>query len=264
MGLVGNGIRLNGNPGRYTGGLNRGDVVTWLRHRSSVLPFYYGEATVIGGASIADKNGWPGGSTHPHSWVMPIKAGAMASRNIIRGSGTLTADLYQGVALASDLSGTCTITAGLDLVTALAADLAGTCTVTAGLDSTTALAADLSGSGTITAGLALIVDMIAALTGTCTITAGLSGTLELSADLTVTASQDFPTADENAAAVMASLIEAGYTLRDVVALLAARDLGNSSGGPTNPAYLGLDGVTVRVTGATTSDGNRSGIVLTPG
>lgn len=257
--LVGNAIRLNSGPFCTLG------ATTFY---SQTIPRYGSRKNFFIGEHASEQTrihgSQPSGVGHPYCWLWAIKAGGLACRNVIEGTSELTGQLYQGVAVASDLSGSCTITAGIDLVTSLAADLAGTCTITAGLDSTTALAADLSGTGTITAGLSLIVDMIGALSGTGTVTAGLTGTLDMSADLTVTASQDFPTADQNAAAVMASIIEAGYTMRDVMALLAARDLGACTGGPTSPAYKGLDGSTTRVAGTADSSGNRSGITLTPG
>ena len=257
--LVGNGIRLVSGPYRTLGATTfySQTVESYGARKNFFLGEHASESTRINGSQ-------PSGVGHPYCWLWAIKPGGLACRNIISGTGTLSADLYLGKDLAADLSGSCTITAGLDLVTALAADLTGTCTITAGLDSTTALAADLTGTCTVTAGLSLIVDMIGALSGTGTVTAGLTGTLDMEADITVSASQDFPTADQNAAAVMASIIENGYDLRDVIALLAARDLGESSGGPTTPAYKGLDGTTTRVTGTVTTDGNRSGITLTPG
>lgn len=257
--LVGNAIRLNSGPFRTLG------ATTFY---SQTVPGYGSRKNFFIGEHASDStriNGsQPSGVGHPYCWLWAIKPGGLACRNVIEGTSSLAGDLYLGKDLAADLSGTCTITAGLDLTTSMAADLAGTCTVTAGLDSTTALAADLSGSCTVTAGLSLIVDMIGALSGTGTVTAGLTGTLSLAADITVSAAQDFPTADQNAAAVMASIIEAGYTMRDVMALLAARDLGTCTGGPTTPAWKGLDGSTTRVTGTVDSGGNRSGITLTPG
>lgn len=261
MSLVGNGIRLASGPGRF----NVSGTTFYVAERVASDPYGARKNVFIGEGGISNINGsQPSGVGHPYAWLWAIKAGGLASRNIISGSGTLAADLYLGKDLAADLEGSCTITAGMDLVTSLAADLEGTCTITAGLDSTTALAADLSGSGTVTAGLSLIVDMIGALSGTGTITAGLTGTLDMEADLSVSAAQDFPTADETAAAVMASIIESGYDLREVLALIAARELGECSGGPTSPAWKGLDGTTTRVTGTVDTNGNRTGITLTPG
>lgn len=260
--LVGNGYRLHSNPQRniFSASGYVAEPGNWHQYGAR-KNFFIGEHA---SASTRINGSQPGGTCHPYAWLWPIKGGGLASRNILSGVGTVAGDIYLGKDLASDLTGTCTVTAGLDLTTSMAANLTGTCTITAGLDSTTALAADLSGSCTVTAGLGLVVDMIGALSGSCTITAGLTGTLDMAADITVTASQDFPTADQNAAAVMASIIEAGYTLREVMALMAARDLGDCTGGPTAPAYTGLDGSTTRVTGTVDSNGNRSSITLTPG
>ncbi len=72
-----------------------------------------------------------------------------------------------------------------------------------------------------------------------------------------------PTANQNRDAVMGAIIEASRTLRDCIALLSARELGASSGGPGSPAYKGLDGTTVRVSATVDANGNRSGVTLTP-
>jgi hypothetical protein len=116
----------------------------------------------------------------------------------------------------------------------------------------------------------------------------------MSANLTVTASVDFPTADEiaytvmtyevatgveardalasiadiptdveNAAAVMTALIEGGFNFRQTIALIAAAVLGESEDNPSSPKFKGLDGLTVRVRGDVNDDGDRSNVVLTP-
>lgn len=60
-----------------------------------------------------------------------------------------------------------------------------------------------------------------------------------------------------AAAVMASTVETGITLTQAVQIIGATTAGKSTGGPTNPIFVGLDGSTPRVNGVADADGNRS-------
>ena len=60
--LVGSGVRYGGGPMRALGGASAGSLERWRwEQRGATLNTYAGEATVIGGASIANKNGVPSG-----------------------------------------------------------------------------------------------------------------------------------------------------------------------------------------------------------
>lgn len=167
----------------------------------------------------------PSGVGHPYAWFWAIKPGGLASRNICEGDSSATGEVKIIATLSGDAVGDCTLSGDAQLFAAVSGDASGSCTV----------------AGNIT------------------------GYISVSGDVDVMGeSLTFPTADENAAAVMASIIEAGYDVRDVLALMAARELGACTGGPTTPAWKGLDGSTTRVTGTVDSSGNRSGITLTPG
>jgi hypothetical protein len=264
--LVGNGIRLISSPGRF----NVGGTTPYSAERAASDPYGARKNFFIGqhsSLSTRINGSQPSGVGHPYCWLWAPKAGGLASRNIIEGTSTLTADIYLGKDLSASLTGDGSITtADLALSTGLSADLAGVGTISSGdMVGTVQCAADFTGTGTISsAPLDMLAGLSAALSGSGTITSDATGIAELSADLTVTASVDFPTADQIAQTVMEQTIEAGYDLRDVIALLAARDLGACAGGPTTPAWKGLDGSTTRVTGTVDSSGNRSGITLTPG
>ena len=56
-----------------------------------------GQATVIAGASIANKSGIPDGALHPASWLMPPKAGGMSARY----TAALAVDAWPGRGAAS-------------------------------------------------------------------------------------------------------------------------------------------------------------------
>lgn len=223
----------------------------------------------VGGAgsvsSVANRSGWPSGSTHPHNWVMPIKGGGMASRGWVTGSGDITsANVASGRNLSAALVGVGDITNALaGLIVSATANLTGTGTITnADLRAFLNAVAALTGSGDITtANRTAIGNMVAPLTGSGTIAVTPSARGNMSA--AITASGGVLDSSNVASLVLAGVIEAGYDLREVLALLAARELGSSTGGPTAPAYKGLDGTTTRVTASVTSVGDRSSVVLTP-
>lgn len=91
--LIGSGVRSGGCPMRLMGGAQAGAIerAQWaqggaLRNR------WAGEATVVAGASIADKQAIPSGYRPPGAWVMAPKDGGVSGRNAVRlefsGAGT--------------------------------------------------------------------------------------------------------------------------------------------------------------------------------
>lgn len=258
--LVGNAIRLTSGPARFNvsnTAIYTQSVPGYGSRKNFFIGWHASEQTRIHGSQ-------PSGVGHPYCWFWAIKDGGLACRNVIEGTSSLTADIYLGKDLSAALDGLGEITADIALSTGLSADLTGVGVITADMIGVVQLASDLAGTCTVTADLGALAGLSAALAGTCTISAEVASLAHMEADITVTASVDFPTADQIAQTVMEQTIEAGYDLRDVIALLAAANLGASSGGPTTPAWKGLDGTTTRVTGTTDSGGNRTGITLTPG
>lgn len=258
--LVGNGIRLLSGPYRTLGVTAPVYATKMEAPYGAQKNFFIGQhastSTRINGSE-------PSGVGHPYAWFWAIKAGGLACRNIIEGTGTLTAELYQGKDLSADLSGVATVTADIALATGMSADLTGVGTVTADMVGVVQLSGDLSGTGTVTADLGALAGLTADLSGSCTITATVASLAHLSADITVTASVDFPTADQISQAVMDEIVEAGYDVREVLALLSSVHLGTTSGFPTSPIFKGLDGSTNRVTGTVDSNGNRTAVTLNP-
>lgn len=118
---------------------------------------------LMGEAGLPSLAGIPSGVRHPYAWVMPNKAGALATRRRILGEGTLTGAIAEGRNLAGTLAGTSTAEAILQLVVSGQTTIAGTSTATGNV------VAALSGSGS------------AAGTSTC------AGTIGAKADLMVVA-----------------------------------------------------------------------------
>lgn len=128
----------------------------------------------------------PSGNRHPNAWMMPQKAGALAARNTLDGSGTVSSANAWAVKLATAaVTGSGDLTAFGGLIVQLIAALTGSGTVTAAnLQAFLAAVADLTGSGDITdAELLAFGELIAALTGTGTTSPTLTGTGELDADI---------------------------------------------------------------------------------
>lgn len=127
----------------------------------------------------------PSGYGAPGAWVLPQRAGGMASRNIVAGSGVVAAaPLVSSTPMASTLSGSGTVSdAACAVVIALAAVLQGSGALTASLSGGVQLAASLAGQGSLTAALSVLAGLVATLPGTGSVTANLKGYAGLEADL---------------------------------------------------------------------------------
>lgn len=184
--LVGDAVRFGGQPMRTMGGAHAGSIerARWALS-GAADNFYAGEATVVAGASIADKNGYPSGAEHPYVWQMSIKGGGLACFNGIRGEGDLEASLALGKDLTAELVGAGTISAAsLSLIVSFAASLAGSSSLTASMRGAVQLAAELAGQGDITAALGLIAWCNANLTGAGSLDgSNLKGLAHLSAEI---------------------------------------------------------------------------------
>lgn len=192
----------------------------------------------------------PSGNRHPNAWVMPQQAGALAARNTVTGSGTVSAANVWAVKLATaGLTGSGDLTAIGGLIVQLIAAITGSGTVTAAnLQAFLAAVADLTGSGTISdADLEGLGALLAALVGDGTLDASvLTGIGELDADLVVTgtglstanvgqAVWSALAASNNVVGTMGEklndagsasnpwteVIESGYTAAEILRLLAA-------------------------------------------
>lgn len=237
------------------------------------------------GQGITDDTvGLPSGNRHPVAWVMPQKAGALAARNSVTGTGDVSdADVWAVKLAEAAISGSGDLTATGSLIVQLVAAITGSGTISnADLKAFLQLAAALSGSG-VAAGTATGAGaLLAALTGASSLSPALTGTGALDADLVVTgtglttanvgeAVWSALAAANNTAGTMGEklndagsaanpwteVIESGYTAAEILRLLAAVAQGDATDlEGSNPVFKSIDGATDRVT-ATYASGTRT-------
>lgn len=228
----------------------------------------------------------PSGNRHPSAWMMPQKPGALASRNLINGSGTVSgADIWAVKLAEASLVGSGSLSAIGSLIVQALADLTGSGEVSdADVKAFLAAVADLTGSGTISdADLEGFGAVLAALTGSGTaLGSTLSGVGELDADLVVTGTglttanvgqavwAAIATANDSPGTMGEKLndagsatnpwtevIESGYTAAEILRLIAAVTQGNASGlEGASPVFKSIDGTKDRVE-ATYTNGERT-------
>lgn len=131
----------------------------------------------------------PDGNRHPSAWMMPQKPGALASRNLIAGSGALSASALAVKLAAADLTGSGALEAIGGLIVNLIADISGSGEVSdADVKAFLAAVANLSGSGEISDAQASgLGELVCALVGLGTAAGSTAtGVGAMSADLVVT------------------------------------------------------------------------------
>ena len=143
--------------------------------------------TYITEASFAKTTSLPDGNNHPTTWRMPLRAGAISSRNRLLGEGNITATGHYGLPLIASLVGSGGITQALGaLGIAIYANITASGGITTALGGLLAeISASLSGDGTISsADMLAYLNAIADLVGSGDITdADLEGLGELIAIL---------------------------------------------------------------------------------
>lgn len=158
---------------------------------SSEFPNFNGEenwlAIFAGEGGFTNQTSMPDGNYPPVTWKMPLTAGAMACRNRIIGTGTLTANVSSGIAIIASLTGSGTISQAVATIgIAILASISGSGGVSSAIGSLLSqITAALSGSGTISnADLKAYLNALASLIGQGDITdADLEGLGELIAAL---------------------------------------------------------------------------------
>jgi hypothetical protein len=262
--LINNGIRQGGGPMRTMGGASGASVELgkWSTP-GSLRNFYAGEATVIGGVSIADKNSFPAGYMFPYTWVAAPKAGGLASRNKANGTGTLTVDIKMGVATTGTASGAGSLTGDLVLTVPVAGTAAGVGTLTGDLIGVAPLSGTITGAGAATGDIGAIAGLsgAAAGVGTLAVTVG-AFPAELSGSIIVTYTATID-ADDFVARVWNYLLEGDFSAGDLQRIMSAVIAGPSSGGPVTPIYRDLFDTVDRVAGVANIDGDRYDIVYDP-
>ncbi|MGL4808140.1 MAG: hypothetical protein ACRC4O_05305 [Giesbergeria sp.] len=219
MALLGNGVRYGSmNPGRTgfgvasvyavsrSGNQSGGGLRNWWASEATYSPTPAQPGAVY--------TAIPDGYNAPGAWALAPKPGGMASRNMIAGSGTVSAAaLFSSTPLTATLAGTGSISdAACALVVSLAATLAGVGSLSASLVGGLQLAATLAGQGSLAASLKVVAGLVATLPGTGSVGANLTGYANMEADIlpyTDLSPQALAAAVWNAA--VASYQEAGST-----------------------------------------------------
>jgi hypothetical protein len=184
--LIGNSVRLSYTPGVLLGaaGSFTAARAIWMQPGAR-RNFYAGEATVIAGASIANKVAWPAGYLNPGAWMFPIKPGGMAVS--IAGEGDLSfCNLAGGKNFSADLDGEATLVCAAGLIVSIIASLTGAATLSADLLAKLNIVADLSGSASVAATVSGLGQILADLTGVADLAALVTALCNMSADLKVT------------------------------------------------------------------------------
>jgi len=136
---------------------------------------------------ISDVVSIPSGNRHPNTWMMPQKAGALAARNNLTGSGALSASALAVRLALADLTGSGEISSAIgSLVVQLVADIVGSGGITdADIRAFLAAVADLTGSGEVSAAEATAFgELLAAIVGEGTTEGSVAtGIGALSADI---------------------------------------------------------------------------------
>lgn len=183
MGLICNGYRPGYFPGKMIGG-----ALTTI-YNGSRMPTMFHKTSMMRGFSrfTTQYSSQPEGCRHPHVWMMPQKAGRLASRNNVTGAGEITTDIWAVRLATAGLTGSGTISNALGgLIVQLVAALAGTGTISnADMKAFLAAVASLSGSGNVSsATLIAFGALISALSGSgTTVGSAATGIGELAADI---------------------------------------------------------------------------------
>jgi hypothetical protein len=262
--LLGNYSIFNKNPIRFSAG-TLAESFTKGPTKGQKRNFYAGEATVVSGASIADKNSFPNGYVIPYAWMQSPKAGGLATYNTIDGTGTVTnGNLAGGLNGDADLTGSGDITnAELALIVSAVAALTGAGALTGDILGKLEAAANLTGAGAITtANLGALADLVAALTGTGTASADIVAKAFMSADITVTG--DILSTANIAEYVWNGVAEGSLTYQHAIRLLLAVAVGKTdiATGPTIVTFRDTEDSVDRVV-AEMSGSERTNITLDP-
>ena len=188
MALVGNGVRLGlSNPMRQLGA-----PLAHVVHRAgwgtpgAARNLWAGEATVVGGASIADRSAIPDGHRHPSAWVMAPKNGGMAARFELVGVGGVNASIAGGLNAEAAIGGAGDLSAQLGALAGLIASVSGVGGLTGLASGLVEIAAALVGSGSMSGDMGLLIGAVAALAGV----GALSGDMTAAASVSATLSGD--------------------------------------------------------------------------
>lgn len=161
--LIMNVFRDSYVPITHLGGITMSPEFTNFNQQYGWNAIYAGEG------GFEDQTSLPDGNTISITWRMPMKAGAMASRNKVIGEGTIRSSGNLGYQMLVSLLGSGTITASGNLGYQILAALSGSGTISDALGNlliSLAAEANISGSGTISeADIKGYLGLVASITG---------------------------------------------------------------------------------------------------
>jgi len=260
MGLLANGFRDQSGVYQIWGAGVQNNAYPSQLHRQFARTGAIRNLTA-GDGMPTDNVGYPSGNLHPNSWMLPQKAGLIASRNKAVGVGALSLELVSGVNAEASLTGDGTISSAVaQLVISMVAALSGSGTISnAAAQAFLALAAELAGDGDLAGTATAIGHAAAALSGAGDVSSTATALGTLAAAITVTG--DLLTTATIGDAVWAVLIEAGLTAKQAMRIIAAATAGKVSGAETSTITIrnAVGDDTDRIIATTDADGNRTAI-----
>lgn len=150
----------------------------------AMLNRHAGDASVISGASISNRNGAPSGYLHPRSWSMPIKAGGLASRFLINGSGAISPTGQAGYPMAAPLAGAGSVSAGLVGAYLASVTVTGSGAISVALTALGSVSGIVTGSGSIASDLAAAAGLVASIVGAGSVSGAASASVAMASGMT--------------------------------------------------------------------------------
>lgn len=268
--ILANYTQENRNTTRVRGLAYTNPLAQW---RPTLLPNFFVASDPTVGRDLASL---PHGYNTHGAWMLPLKAGGMASTLNLTGEGDAACAALAVKLAEAALSGDGSLAAIGSLIVQAIAALTGAGAMTdADLKAFLQAVADITGSSSMSGTMTGLAELIAALVGDGTSGGStVSGVGELDADLTVTGT-GLSTANvgqavwaalavaNNAPGTMGEkmndagsasnpwteVIESGFTAAEILKLIAAVIQGDATGLESGaPVFKGLDGTTDRVTG----------------
>lgn len=176
--IVGNGVRLAGNPNRFLAApLAHNIVRSGWNKRGALL-------NIFTAPGVSKFDGIPSGMRHPQVWVLPMNPGGLASRFDIFGDGEVVASLAGGLNGEATIAGVGEITAAdIALLGFLTVALTGTSDTDMTAEALAQALSDIAGTGVFTADITSVLNATADLVGEGALTADAVATLAAEAAL---------------------------------------------------------------------------------
>jgi hypothetical protein len=207
----------------------------------------------------SNKSGFPVGHVAPSSWMLPQKAGGIATHNEVLAFATFTASIAAGRNIAGTFAGAATYTATGQLVVSGSGTFAGVAAFSGNVIAALAASGTFSGVASFSAATVAKGNITATFTGAASFeairyaTGSLSGSFAPPVTLEAAGFSSYLLDEED--------IETGMTLRQALRLVTAATAGKISGGGTatitirNAVADGAD----RIVATVDTDGNRTAI-----